>query len=559
MKNKKILPIVTVAIIASQLCGCACSSKDELHKMIEKGEQIEIEVAEPDFEEQGTETQITWTELAKLANYADFRLAFEQILGISSASGIKNGIAYINLDGKTEQNNTLYNAFMNKSFVENYWNNEKVQQAAKMAASENYADVEADSETAKYAAVNAYWNLLPDNEPNFFNGGASLSRAEAMTLLMRATTPVSELSESTEFESSVGESDYAEYASYVENSCYLTTADKSLNNQTFNSSMSRAEYIYMIVNAIFGSENVSNTDISGISLNDCKVTTEKHEYKSKDYVKSYDLSYTIASPENGLPEEIYKAIAFAKKYDIISAETAWDEAITREDAIAIFADTMIAYANSNGYKVEDNTGEIDTESIEEKARVAYNRIADKISISVDTYIKEYKSIIKQGSTHEQAEAQLADIYSQKEVQATEPETEAPNNNDNNTVSDPTKLPAVGNYTETLTNHDMCIYTRTYENGAIRYVFIDPVFKEVYEIPSPNEVPEYIINEWAKKLDALYEDEGQNQQSTTQSNNNNSGQTSTTQETTEDYSDYENNLGDNSGYDPNYKFEGDIAD
>lgn len=68
--KKIIIPTITMVIIESQLFGCACNSQDELNKMINNSEKIVIELAEPDYEEQGIESKLVWTPLAELTNYA---------------------------------------------------------------------------------------------------------------------------------------------------------------------------------------------------------------------------------------------------------------------------------------------------------------------------------------------------------------------------------------------------------------------------------------------------------------------------------------------------------
>ena len=171
MKIRRIvIPTITMVIIASQLFGCACSTQKELNNMINNSQQIEIEVPEPNFED-----------------------GFDKVFDIETSDYSKAGILYIDSNGKSNGNNTLLNVFSNRSFVENYWNNESKQDAISTLAIQLYVDVDEESVDALYAAINAYFNLLADNEINFYNGQATLSRAEAMTMLMRATTPVETL------------------------------------------------------------------------------------------------------------------------------------------------------------------------------------------------------------------------------------------------------------------------------------------------------------------------------------------------------------------------------
>ena len=311
MKNKKIIigSIIGIVVIVSvALCVTLFgndSKKDDLQKKIDNGEPIEIIVAEPNFEMQGEDIDITWTQLADLTSYAGFRTAFENALGITKDGSLKVGPVYVTTDGKQTNNSTLYNAFMNKAFTEK-WNDGTVQLQLQDGISTTYADLEESDYTA--AIINAYFNLLDDNQPNFFNGGASLSRAQAMTLLMRAVTPVEDLKANEKFNSLVGDSEYTAYASYMDSNCFINSSDKSLSKQNFNGAMTRAEFIYMVMNQTFGKDTVSKFDSSKVKLNDCKnagniAKTEK--FSGKDYCNSYVISEMIKNPVSGVTEEIY--------------------------------------------------------------------------------------------------------------------------------------------------------------------------------------------------------------------------------------------------------------
>lgn len=63
-----VIPTITMVIIASQLMGCAAVSQSELLQMINQGDAIEIEIATPINQEQGTESALDWQELASLWN-----------------------------------------------------------------------------------------------------------------------------------------------------------------------------------------------------------------------------------------------------------------------------------------------------------------------------------------------------------------------------------------------------------------------------------------------------------------------------------------------------------
>ena len=514
--RKIIIPTITAVIIASQLMGCASNTQSELHHMIENGEQIEIEIAEPNFEIQGEETTITWTQLADLTTYPEFRKEFESTMGIFVESDLKQGVVYVDTKGNQTDNSTMYNAFMNSKFSSK-WSSEAVQSHLTEMIDKEYADLEESDYRA--AMLNAYFNLLDDNTPNYFNGGASLSRAEAMTILMRAITPVEELKENETFKNLVGDSEYTSYAGYMDSNCFINSSDKSISKQTFNGTMTRAEFVYMVMNQTFGKEAVSKFDSSKVTLNDCKnagdiATTEK--FSGKDYCNVYVLNEMVDNPQAGVTEEIYKALAMAKEYGIISAETRWDEAITKTEGIEIIISAFEAKTSTDGHQTDTETGKVDEKVIkaEKDAKESYASLENELTVSEGLFIIEFKDlVINHSFTKDEAIKELKDRYSvENETESsgettteseiptesetepptkitieehTKPEVQKPQENPTSgnkpqgatlTLEEAYSLTPSGSYTEVeieldeigkMVWEDMKLYRRTYENGAIR--------------------------------------------------------------------------------------------
>lgn len=258
-----IIPTLTAVIIASQLMGCAAMTQSELLQAINNGDQIEIEVIEPGFveDEQGQETALSWTELASLTTNADLRSGWDDTLGIIRTDEGKNGVFYVNEAGDNENNNTLKVVMHNRAFVQSLESEDSLTALAD-ASLKNYADIE-DNETMKavYMGINGYFNLLPDNEPNYANPDSSLMRNEFMAMVYRADTPVQEITADENFATAVGQSDYNIYAQGVNDNAYLSTEDKNLDNLTYNGAISRAEAIYLIVNRYF-SEDFNSFDLN---------------------------------------------------------------------------------------------------------------------------------------------------------------------------------------------------------------------------------------------------------------------------------------------------------
>lgn len=365
--KKVMIPLIASGIIASQLMGCASASSKEFLDLLNKGEAIEIEVAVPESIEEGTEKDLEWVQLDQLSTYPEFRRAMDDALFITNfGEDSKNGILYVDLEGNHEGNNTLYNAFMNNAFRENYWENEEVQKQVQEAVLEVYADVEADTEGIKVAALNAYYNLLPDSEPNYFNGESLINRGEFMALLYRSENPVQDLESNEEFTSLVGESDNTDFAYSLVEDSYLNTSDKSLNAKTFNGTMTRGEAIYMLMHHFYGDE--LSTYTNSPSLPDIKNggdIASKQKFEG-DYSTSVELIYSLQNADSGAPEEIYKAVALAYDKGIINSteDSRWDEGITKEESLTLLTSTLSSMPTKGSYQQGAASGESTNEDTE---------------------------------------------------------------------------------------------------------------------------------------------------------------------------------------------------
>ena len=365
--KKVMIPLIASGIIASQLMGCASASSKEFLDLLNKGEAIEIEVAVPESIEEGTEKDLEWVQLDQLSTYPEFRRAMDDALFITNfGEDSKNGILYVDLEGNHEGNNTLYNAFMNNAFRENYWENEEVQKQVQEAVLEVYADVEADTEGIKVAALNAYYNLLPDAEPNYFNGESLINRGEFMALLYRSENPVQDLESNEEFTSLVGESDNTDFAYSLVEDSYLSTSDKSLNAKTFNGTMTRGEAIYMLMHHFYGDE--LSTYTNSPSLPDIKNggdIASKQKFTG-DYSTSVELMYALQNADSGAPEEIYKAVGLAYDKGILESteDSRWDEGITKEEALTLLTNTLSSMPTKGSYQqgASTSTSEAETEA-----------------------------------------------------------------------------------------------------------------------------------------------------------------------------------------------------
>ena len=93
MKIKRvILPTITMVIIASQLFGCASTTKQEAYDMMRETEQIELEYAVPDYDSNAEESKVEllpWLQLSSLETHPELRTAFEEYVGVTGTTGNK--------------------------------------------------------------------------------------------------------------------------------------------------------------------------------------------------------------------------------------------------------------------------------------------------------------------------------------------------------------------------------------------------------------------------------------------------------------------------------------
>ena len=362
MKIKRIvIPTITLIIMTSQLLGCSSVTSKEMLDMIDRQEAIVIEVPEPISEEQGTTIEYEWTELASLTTYPEFRTTFDDTFNIVPyGTGGKAGTIYIDLSGNQTNNSTLYNALMNQKFAE-AWNNTDNLKKIISAVKDTYVDIDSDSE-AITAALNAYFNLTSDAEPNYYNGNSTLTRGEYLGMLYRASTPVEDLTDKSGLTESIEDTDTALFASQLADKSYLTTADSSLNTSTFNSTITRAEAIYTIVQQYYSDEYGKVTGKES-SYSDAKnggniaekagfITKDKKtgEITEKKYWKSYELSYSMQNEAKGMPTDLYKALVVAKNHNLITGdESRWSDGLTKTEAINLITSVYEDLAETNGY------------------------------------------------------------------------------------------------------------------------------------------------------------------------------------------------------------------
>lgn len=429
--KKTVIGVLALALVVGQLTGCAGTTQEEMNSLVSSEPTIEIEVPtlseETETPEETMETEevvvkeealpLLWTILGRNSTYPEFRRDINDALGIEN----HQGSIFVDLEGNHEMNNTLYNALRNKVFIQDQLENADIKEELELSTNEIFTDLEVDDIMA--AMFNSYWSLLPDEsgeDVTEFKGSTPLTRAQAMTLVMRAITPVTESGKpdsNSEFTQSVGETIYTDYASYMNDKCYINTSDSSLVAENFNSSMTRAEYIYMVMNTVYGTDAINSYDVSKVELSDCKdggSIAETQGYTGTNGC-ALNLDFMVNNPNGGLETSMYKAVAMASDLAIIPAETRWDEAVTKTEAIDIF----VAAVKTLTPTTEETSG-INEEELREHGKQWYAEYKDMVTCDEETFINSFVSFVIGGLEEPDAANEVYLTYMKVVLQEPEP-------------------------------------------------------------------------------------------------------------------------------------------
>lgn len=329
----------------------------------------------------GSGLTISWTPVGELTDHAELRASIDKYLGVTGEGKNKQGSLYTNIKGKNDYNN-VFSVAMNNSAVKKALNTNK--NFIANAACNSYTDLDIDDEEkCVNMALNAYFNLLPDGTEA--NADASLTRAQFMAMVMRADTPVTEIQTDTAFEKSVGQSEYNKYAQSVNKDSYLT-----LNNQLYNSSMTRAEAVYTIVSRYYA-DSLKNASSSASCYTDAK---DGGAVAKSDRASA--LNNSISNPDSGMDRELYKSLCVAKEKNLLtSARSRWDEAITKNEAIALLRSVYthkLVECNAKGALLTSSSTSTNKTTTVKKATAT-----KKQAVKIKKYKKSKKLYVKKAT------------------------------------------------------------------------------------------------------------------------------------------------------------------
>lgn len=400
--NNKLLKIVSLTLgMTTILSGCGVKKNDSLANEMKSYQSqnksihinIDAKVSNSD------KPDITWGELDQLNSYENLREDMDDQFGvISFDKNSKNGIIFIDTQGNWAGNNTLYNAFQNKEFVTNYWNNSSVMSEIAKSAEEQFSDINNES-TGIIAAVNTYWNIIPTNNDGTSGLMDNLTRAEAMSAIYRADSQVILGDKNKKFEKAVGDSEYNIYASNVVSDSFLDYKNGGLCYDTYNSPITKAEALYMIVQRYWKNE-YNKVDLNSVEFADCNNAgniASKFGIKDKYAWQAYELDYCLQTGV-GCPEDLYKALIVAYNHGLISSDTNWNKPLIGGTLISylttayknIGEKTQFAvnatYGKNAGNKEEEKEPEVKTEV--KHVKVAKSKDISKLDILMSKYGNE---------------------------------------------------------------------------------------------------------------------------------------------------------------------------
>ena len=433
------IPTVTLILILGQLAACGKAPKvepNDLLSMINEGRMIEIEIAVPNNYVEADENQLTWIILAALTSNQEMRDSWDETLNIRLSENGKEGCLYVDVLGESEYNNTLRVALHNEAFI-NLINNPETRELLAKAVEMNYTDISAeDTDKAFYMALNSYFNILPDSKDGEANADDALSRKEFMAMIARSELQVTDdLMADADFIAAVGEDAFNRFAAQEAEYGYLDLGSKSLNNLTYNGTMTRAEAIYMIVNKYFASDLAKVGSLSA-SFTDCKDggnIAEQQKFiedgTEKEYYRSYEMLYATQNADDGCPSKIYNALVVAYNKGLITSETRWDEGITKYEAIKLIADALQKEEGIEKFNIANSQAGQDILDAEAKAEedelseardeeMGYQAEADFADAqnSVDDYIIMYFKDVNGKETEARYAKQQANIRKGPSIQ-----------------------------------------------------------------------------------------------------------------------------------------------
>lgn len=355
MKYRKLLAVLLIGNLAIGMTGCggagnidatsvsaATTTQKDILDMLNTSDTVTIEMSVEDTN-QGYKYTVEWIQLGDMTSSKNVRGTVDELFKITGSTGNKNGCFYTNEKGENTQNGTLALSMRNRAVTSILKDTEELN----MNLATKYSDLEVGDANAVYTAIADYFELLPSDESGESKSDDALSRAEAMSMVFKAMNPVDDsISENAGFNSAVGENSLNIFAAQEEGNCFINTSDGSLNSTTYTQHMTKAEFVYMVMNSVFGEAEVQKIsgDFHLDGIDNAGNLKADEKISGKAQADSAIIKEFITNPTS-IDENIYKSIVLADSQKIISSTDDLDNAITKADAVKILCNALMQNPN----------------------------------------------------------------------------------------------------------------------------------------------------------------------------------------------------------------------
>lgn len=405
-----VIPMLTAVLLLGG-CGNTNTTQKDILDMLNTSDTITIELAVEDTNE-GYKYTVEWIQLGDMTSSKSVRDTMDDLFSITGNTGNKNGVFYVNELGENTQNNTLAVAMRNRA-VQSILNGDT--ESLNMNLATKYTDLDIDEEQAIYCAISDYFELLKASDDGESNINDALSRAECMSMIFKAMNPVdASITENEQFNNAVGENDLNIFAAQEEVNAFINTSDGSLNNTTYTQNMTKAEFIYMVMNSVFGSQSVQNIDssIELAGLTNAGNIRYDEEFAGREQVSSAIIKVFVNDPTK-IDETLYKSIVLAEDKGIINSVDDLDSAITKADAVEILCKALMQ--NQNIEEFNYKAGTVDTGYEYAVPEEVIETEGMNGNAAGDLYVPDEEDLaIEDEATLAQQEAQEADEQTQSE-------------------------------------------------------------------------------------------------------------------------------------------------
>lgn len=367
MKYRKLLAVLLIGNLAIGMTGCAgaghidatsvsaaTTTQKDILDMLNTSDTITIEMSVEDTNE-GYKYTVEWIQLGDMTSSKDVRGTVDELFKITGSTGNKNGCFYTNEKGENTQNGTLALSMRNRAVTSILKDTEELN----MNLATKYSDLEVGDANAVYTAIADYFELLPSDESGESKSDDALSRAEAMSMVFKAMNPVDDsISEDAGFNSAVGENSLNIFAAQEEGNCFINTSDGSLNSTTYTQHMTKAEFVYMVMNSVFGEAEVQKVsgDFHLDGIDNAGNLKADEKIIGKAQAGSAIIKEFITNPTS-IDENIYKSIVLANSQKIISSTDDLDNAITKADAVKILCNALMQNPNIDEFNFSNGTSD----------------------------------------------------------------------------------------------------------------------------------------------------------------------------------------------------------